>query len=228
MEALIVDCQELYRKALRELLVNELADVHEVGEASQAREIFSVAAEAPQVRLIVANPRVFDLEPDACADVIGRLFVDSQIVLIDDSAAAEAWNAGGEALYCRIGRAEKGEKIAARIAAMLESNESADGGNAASGGEASRRKDAKQHPKDVKPRAAGAMTGSNITRRQQEILDMMSDGLANKEIAARLGISEGTVKAHVHTLLRALGATNRTQAVLTYVGLRRQQARLPA
>lgn len=228
MEALIVDCQELYRKALRDLLVNQLPNVHEVGEASRARDIFSVAAAMPQVALIVANPKVFDLEPDACAEVIGKLFVDSQIVLIDDSATADAWSTDDGSTYCRIGRAEKGEKIAARIAAMLQSNEAAAARNAASGNEAGQQKDAEQRPNGARPRAARTMAGSNITRRQQEILDMLSDGLANKEIAARLGISEGTVKAHVHTLLRALGATNRTQAVLTYVGLRSQEARLPA
>lgn len=228
MEALIVDCQELYRKALKDLLVTQLPDVHEVGEASHARDVFSVAAETPQVPLIVANPRVFDLEPDACAEVIGKLFVDSQIVLIDDSATAEAWSADDAGMYCRIGRAEKGEKIAARIAAMLETNGAAAGRSPAGGDEAGRRKDAGQRPNGAGPRGVRTMAGSNITRRQKEILDMLSDGLANKEIAARLGISEGTVKAHVHTLLRALGATNRTQAVLTYVGLRSQEARLPA
>lgn len=227
MEALIVDCQELYRKALRDLLVNQLPNVQEVGEASRARDIFTVAAETPQVPLIVANPKVFDLEPDACAEVIGKLFVDSQIVLIDESAATEAWNADGDAMYCRIGRAEKGEKIAARIAAMLKTNRTAAARQAANGTEAGK-KNAEQRSNSARPRVARTMAGNNITRRQQEILDMLSDGLANKEIAARLGISEGTVKAHVHTLLRALGATNRTQAVLTYVGLRSQETRLPA
>ena len=64
-----------------------------------------------------------------------------------------------------------------------------------------------------------AVAARRITRRQQQVIGMVSEGLANKEIAARLGIAEGTVKAHVHTVFRALGTTNRTQAALAYIGI---------
>ena len=60
----------------------------------------------------------------------------------------------------------------------------------------------------------------NLSRRQREIINMVADGLANKEIAARLGIAEGTVKAHMHAVFKALGVTNRTQAVVLYNRLR--------
>ena len=42
----------------------------------------------------------------------------------------------------------------------------------------------------------------------------MGDGLSNKSIADRLGVSEGTVKLHVNAVLRALNARNRTEAVV--------------
>ena len=43
---------------------------------------------------------------------------------------------------------------------------------------------------------------------------MLSAGLLNKQIAAELGVSEATVKAHVSAVMQKLGVSNRTQAVL--------------
>nr|WP_275679138.1 MULTISPECIES: response regulator transcription factor [Pseudomonas] len=52
-----------------------------------------------------------------------------------------------------------------------------------------------------------------LTRRQQEILQLLHRGLASKEVAAELGLSLGTVNNHVTGLMRVLGVTNRTHAV---------------
>jgi two-component system nitrate/nitrite response regulator NarL len=52
-----------------------------------------------------------------------------------------------------------------------------------------------------------------LTARQAEILDCLRQGLSNKEIGLRLGLSEKTVKAHVTGVLRGLGAANRAEAV---------------
>jgi DNA-binding NarL/FixJ family response regulator len=58
-----------------------------------------------------------------------------------------------------------------------------------------------------------------LTPREQEVLRMLALGLANKEIAARLNISEHTVKFHVAAILGKLGAASRTEAVAR--GIRR-------
>lgn len=54
----------------------------------------------------------------------------------------------------------------------------------------------------------------SLTRRQRQVLDLLAEGCTNREIAGRLGIAEATVKLHVHHILRALGASNRTEAAL--------------
>jgi len=53
----------------------------------------------------------------------------------------------------------------------------------------------------------------HLTVREREVLTLMSSGLGNKEIAARLGISEHTVKFHTSSILGKLSAASRTEAV---------------
>lgn len=56
--------------------------------------------------------------------------------------------------------------------------------------------------------------GIRLTDREREVLRMVGDGLPNKSIARRLGISERTVKAHLTSVYHQLGVTDRTQAAL--------------
>jgi DNA-binding NarL/FixJ family response regulator len=54
----------------------------------------------------------------------------------------------------------------------------------------------------------------NLSPRESEVLGLVATGLANKQIARRLGISERTVKAHLTAVFQQLGVTDRTQAAL--------------
>jgi DNA-binding NarL/FixJ family response regulator len=73
------------------------------------------------------------------------------------------------------------------------------------------------HSSDDAPPADGV--GHALTPREAEILALLGVGLANKQIGARLGISQHTVKTHVAAIYEKLGASNRAEAVAT--GLRR-------
>jgi DNA-binding CsgD family transcriptional regulator len=53
-----------------------------------------------------------------------------------------------------------------------------------------------------------------LTRREQEVLDLIRQGLSNRQIAQSLWIAESTVKVHVHHLLEKLGARSRTEAAI--------------
>ena len=52
-----------------------------------------------------------------------------------------------------------------------------------------------------------------LTERENEVLQLLAQGLANKQIALKLGISEHTAKFHISSIYAKLGATNRTEAV---------------
>ena len=61
--------------------------------------------------------------------------------------------------------------------------------------------------------AADAGLAEALTSREVQVLELLAEGLANKAIAARLGISDQTVKFHVASISGKLGAVNRTDAV---------------
>jgi NarL family two-component system response regulator LiaR len=58
------------------------------------------------------------------------------------------------------------------------------------------------------------ITHDDLTAREREVLRLMVEGLANKQIAQRLGIGEKTIKTHVSRVLAKLGVTDRTQAAV--------------
>lgn len=60
---------------------------------------------------------------------------------------------------------------------------------------------------------SGVLSQGPLTDRESEVLGLLSKGLANKQIAAALGISEHTVKFHVSSIYQKLNVTNRTEAV---------------
>jgi len=74
-------------------------------------------------------------------------------------------------------------------------------------------------PAVVNDRSSDTAHGDRtLTPREREILTLLGDGLVNKKIGVRLGISEHTVKTHLAAIYEKLEASNRAEAVAT--GLR--------
>jgi len=65
-----------------------------------------------------------------------------------------------------------------------------------------------QHSSSIEPLI------EDLTPREREVLEMLAEGLSNKEIASRMKISEHTVKFHVASIFGKLGASSRTEAVM--------------
>jgi DNA-binding NarL/FixJ family response regulator len=74
-------------------------------------------------------------------------------------------------------------------------------------------------PPNVGARRGERVPRAALTQRETEVLQLVADGLANKEIAEQLGSSSGTIKTHIEHILEKLTASDRTQAVT--IALRR-------
>lgn len=74
-------------------------------------------------------------------------------------------------------------------------------------------------PREIASRMSQRMH-SDMSPREIEVLRLIAQGRSNKEIAAKLGIVEGTVKAHVTNIFGKLGAVDRTQAIT--IAMKRQ------
>ena len=71
---------------------------------------------------------------------------------------------------------------------------------------------ARVRPPQPRPRAAADRGSSGaLSRRGTEVAQLVAEGLSNREIGARLFISERTVESHVRTILNTLGFTSRAQ-----------------
>jgi DNA-binding CsgD family transcriptional regulator len=74
-------------------------------------------------------------------------------------------------------------------------------------------RDARDQPAMALPARRDTIVGTVLTNREHEILALLADGLGNKQIAARLGISTNTVKTHLELLFEKLGVSSRAEAV---------------
>jgi DNA-binding NarL/FixJ family response regulator len=72
-------------------------------------------------------------------------------------------------------------------------------------------------PKEVASRLASRKTFEELTSREMQVLNELAKGLANKEIADNLNITEHTVKTHLKSILGKLRVADRTEAVTTAI-----------
>lgn len=63
------------------------------------------------------------------------------------------------------------------------------------------------------PSPGAGASGAILSRRQQEVLELLASGIPAREIAARLGLAEATVRNHIRAILRKLGCHSQLEAV---------------
>jgi DNA-binding NarL/FixJ family response regulator len=178
---------------------NDLAAV--IAEEADAVVVDQFGAdEAADADLAAVDVAIWDLGEDrtriaAQLAVIGRLGVPT-LVLGPDDAAAEAMAAGAKGFLPRTGTAERVAAAARAAAADLLVLDPA----------------FTIAVLPVRDRDTEAIV-EDLTRRELDVLQLLAEGLSNKEIAERLGITDHTVKFHVTTILSKLDAHSRTEAV---------------
>jgi DNA-binding NarL/FixJ family response regulator len=139
------------------------------------------------------------------------------ILLPDEADARQAWAAGARGL---LRRDAAPSRIAVALAATVHGfaviePDFAEALRSALPDRASSRSKGAGDATPVAPPV------ESLTPRELEVLRLLAEGLPNKTIAARLEISEHTVKFHVNTILGKLGVASRTEAVVraTRLGL---------
>ena len=80
-------------------------------------------------------------------------------------------------------------------------------------------------PRRVAGKLADRMDGRELTTREMEVLRLMAEGRSNKQIGAALGVTEGTVKAHMNNVFQKLDSRSRTEALME--AIRRGLVRRP-
>ena len=200
----LVDDHEVVRQGLRTLL--EESGLTVVGEASTAAEA------VPRVLATRPNVAVLDVQLpdgtgiDVCREIRSRLPETACLMLTsfdDDEALFAAIMAGaagyllkqirGLQLVEAVQRVSRGEslldpKVTTRVLERLRSGPKQD------------------------PRLA------SLTDQERRILDLIAEGLTNRQIGSRLGLAEKTVKNYVSSLLAKIGMRSRTQAALYVAG----------
>jgi DNA-binding NarL/FixJ family response regulator len=73
----------------------------------------------------------------------------------------------------------------------------------------------RQSTQAAAPAGRDTATAPLLTQREHQILELLADGLGNKQIAARLGITTNTVKTHLELLFDKLDVSSRAEAVAT-------------
>ncbi len=196
IEVLLVDDHQLVRSGLASL-VDSALDMMVVGAASGGREALDLLATI-RPNVVLMDLSMPEMDGVTATREVVRVAPGSQVLVLtsfaDRSRVREAIDAGA------VGYVLKDADPADLLEAI----------RAVARGES---------PLD--PRVArtllelrSATVNAELTAREQEVLGLVGQGKANKQIARTLGISERTVKAHLGNIYSRLGVADRTQAAL--------------
>lgn len=200
LKVLIVDDHEIVREGLETLLAEE-SGIEVVGQAANGSEALALVARLqPQVVLMdlvmpglsgIEVTRRIRCDHPACQVLVLTSFVD-------DHRVREAIEAGA------IGYLIKDVLRPDLVRAI----------HTAARGEPALHPEAQRYLMRQVTNPAPAVPLQTLTGREREVLELLAQGLSNREIARRLHLTEGTVKGYVSAILTKLNVSDRTQAAL--------------
>ena len=205
MKLLIVDDHPLFREGMRSVLDALGTDV-QVTEARDFGEALNALQPGADFDLILLDLRIPGMENTTGIKQLRDRAPDVPVVVVsameDRRVVAEAFQHGAIGYIPKTSNSEVminalklvlagGKYLPPIMAGAYDTGLGTGGGDAAKPADAPR-----------------------LTRRQRDVLALIGHGKSNKEIADTLGLAEGTVKIHVTAILKALKASNRTQAAI--------------
>lgn len=198
ISVVLVDDHAVVRTGLAQLL-SGAPDIEVVGQAADGAEAIEVVR-ATRPDVVVMDLQMPGMDGvDATRVIVGEQLGSEVVVLTsysDSSRIVAALDAGAVGYLLKDADPE----------------DVLDGVRAVSRGESP------IHPRVARQllttRTEVPVSAATLTSREAEVLELVRKGLANKQIARRLGISERTVKAHLTSVFQRIGVADRTQAAI--------------
>jgi len=202
LKILVVDDHALVREGLRQVLKGLDSDV-DVLEAGSCSRAFELAGQHTDLDLVLLDYHLPDMNGLEALDVFACQHPELPIIVLSGSVnprvMRQVLSKGAAAFLTKSGMSDELLSVTRLVLA----------------GDV-------YVPPELMAASAGApavelqaeSSAPQFTPRQEEVLYLLLDGYANKEIGRMLSLSDETVKNHVTAILRGFGVTTRTQAVL--------------
>lgn len=194
MKVLVVDDHSLIREALRNVLA-EIDRGCELLESADSAGALRIAAAQPDIDLVLLDLNLPDADGFATLEELRRRRPATAVVML--SAQNDHQLVTRSIALGAVGYIPKSTSHEVMVSALRL---------VCSGG--------MYLPPEVLAGAGPRLAEPKLTARERQVLALMLEGKSNKRISRHLGMAETTVKNHVTAILKALGASNRTEAVI--------------
>ncbi|HLH38817.1 MAG TPA: response regulator transcription factor [Bryobacteraceae bacterium] len=192
IRVLCVDDHPLVRKGIASILANE-ADMELIGEAGNGREAVELFRQShPDVTLM--DLRMPEMDGVQATRAIRSEFPEAKIIALTSYD-------GDQDIYRALEAGVRGYMLKEMVHTdVIRAIRTVHSGK-------------RLMPHEVAQRLSEYFPQVALTPREVEVLGFVARGMANKEIAEKLGTASGTIKMHIQNILEKLGAADRTHAV---------------
>jgi DNA-binding NarL/FixJ family response regulator len=206
----IADTHALFRDGLKKLLGGE-SDLEVVAEAGNAFALMSALADCQPDVVLLATPLEGDEKEDVFA-ALGRLHPSAKIIVMSGSSEQDDFvknvRAGARGI---VQKNTSGLMLVKAIRKVHDGEFWLDRSTTA---EVVRHFAGRPAAPVLSTRTNGEARVPTLSRREREIVNLVTHGYRNKELADKLSISEQTVKNHMHNIFEKLGVSDRLELAL--------------